>query len=130
MADDQARDLRQQGIVAAKAGNKEEARRLLQKSIRLEPQSEPAWLWLASVARDPQERLFCIQKLLEINPQHELGRQALEAMQASGPSIKSISGVFIQPPSPEHLDNATPVPTPASDKIAEAQPQADALNRA
>ncbi len=130
VADDQARDLRQRGILAAKAGNKDEARKLLQQSIRLEPRSEPAWLWLASVARDPQERLFSLQKLLEINPQNEMGRKALESMQASGPSIKPITGVFIQPPTPQNLDSTAPVPLPTAEQISDAQRQADAVVRA
>jgi Tfp pilus assembly protein PilF len=52
VASDQARELRARGIAAAKAGSKEEARQLLQQSVRIEPRNEAAWLWLASVARD------------------------------------------------------------------------------
>ena len=38
-------------------------------TITLELQNPlAAWLWLASVARDNQERLFCLEKLLQINP--------------------------------------------------------------
>ncbi len=83
MASEQAKDLRQRGIAAAKAGDKEQARKLLQQSIRLEPKSEPAWLWLASVARDARERLFCLQKILEINPSNEQALKALRQLEAS-----------------------------------------------
>jgi len=77
MASDGARDLRQRGIAAAKAGQREEARALLQQSIRIEPNNEAAWLWLASVARDAEERRFCLEKLLEINPTNEHALKAL-----------------------------------------------------
>jgi Tfp pilus assembly protein PilF len=50
VASDQARQLRLQGIAAAKAGQKEEARKLLQQSIRLEPNNDAAWLWMAFIA--------------------------------------------------------------------------------
>jgi len=81
VASDQARELRHQGINAAKAGQKDLARQLLQQSIRLEPRNEAAWLWLASVARDPRERLFCLQKILEINPENEQAIKALRMME-------------------------------------------------
>ncbi len=83
MASDHARELRQQGIAAAKAGRKDDARQLLQQSIRIEPNSEAAWLWLASVARDQRERQFCLQKILEINPGNSQARQALAAIDPS-----------------------------------------------
>jgi tetratricopeptide (TPR) repeat protein len=77
VSSEQARDLRQQGIAAAKAGQKDQARQFLQQSIRLEPTSEAAWMWLASVARDQRERLFCLRKIIELNPANE---QALKAL--------------------------------------------------
>lgn len=77
MSSEQARELRQQGIAAAKAGQREQARQLLQQAIRMEPRNEAAWLWIASVARDQRERVFCLRKLLEINPNNE---QALKAL--------------------------------------------------
>lgn len=85
MAGDQARELRTRGIAAAKAGQKDEARALLQESVRIEPNNEAAWLWLASVARDPRERLFCLEKVLGINPLNETARKAVDAMQGSTP---------------------------------------------
>ncbi len=80
MANDEARALRQQGIAAAKAGQKDEARSLLQQAIRLEPNSEAGWMWLASVARDQRERIFALQKLLELNPDNATARQALDTL--------------------------------------------------
>jgi tetratricopeptide (TPR) repeat protein len=85
VAGDQARELRTRGIAAAKAGKKDEARALLQESVRIEPNNEAAWLWLASVARDPRERLFCLEKVLGINPLNETARKAVDAMQGAAP---------------------------------------------
>jgi tetratricopeptide (TPR) repeat protein len=94
VASDQAKELRQRGIAAAKAGDKEQARQLLQQSIRLEPTSEPAWLWLASVARDSRERMFCLRKILEINPSNE---QAIKALR----QLEVTLGTAPLPPEPE-----------------------------
>lgn len=80
MSDERAQELEERGIEAAKSGQKDEARKLLQHALRLDPVRDNAWLWLASVAKDKRERLLCLQKVLEINPEHELGLKAVQAM--------------------------------------------------
>ena len=140
MARDQARDLRQRGIAAAKAGQRDEARALLQQSIRLDPRSEAAWLWLASVARDPEERRFSLEKLLEINPNNETALKALGGSPADASPIRRIGGegtkrttgtnelpAIGQPAA--GANTPTSVPIPPADKIADAQRQVDALVR-
>ena len=82
MASDRARELRERGIQAAKAGQKDQARQLLQQSLKLDPRNEAAWLWLASVARDKRERMLSLQKLLEVNPNNETARKALQALES------------------------------------------------
>lgn len=140
MSSDQARELRQRGITAAKAGNKEEARRLLQQSIRLEPDNEAGWLWLASVARDAQERLFCLQKILDINPNNDTARKAVEGLQsASAPPPPPAPTVKRLPNAPDTKPKTTTaevmraqvpgVPLPGADRVAEAQKAVDALIR-
>ncbi|MEP7292674.1 MAG: tetratricopeptide repeat protein [Chloroflexota bacterium] len=130
---DDARDLRQRGIQLAKAGQKDESRELLQQSIRLDPQNEAAWLWLASVARDNRERLFCLQKLLEINPQNETARKALDAANQTQPPASTVRRLPNAPDTKtqtQEVMSQTPgVPVPMPDRIAEAQKQADALVR-
>ncbi len=112
MGSEQARNLRRQGIAAAKAGQKDQARTLLQQSIRLEPDNEAAWIWLASIARDQRERLFCFQKLLEINPQNET---ALNALQAMGLSPQQLAGQTNPEPAPS-------VPAQRARQSAAAEP--------
>src|SRR5690606_19050737 len=134
----QARELRQQGIAAAKAGQKDQARQLLQQSIRIEPNNEAAWLWLASVARDQRERVFCLQKILEINPNNETAIRALEGLTGATeapaapatPSAKRITGEAAAAARENDMMNQPPgVPLPSPEKIAEAQKQADAMLR-
>jgi Flp pilus assembly protein TadD len=45
-----------QGIAAARAGQREAARTILQNVVRLDPRNEIAWMWLSSVAADDTER--------------------------------------------------------------------------
>ena len=106
MGSDQAQQLRQQGIAAAKAGQKDQARALFQQALKLEPNSEVAWLWMASLAMDRQERLFCLKKLLTINPGSEAGRQAVEAL---GIPVEKLIAEIAPPPQPEP---AAPVSAP------------------
>ncbi|MBW4438777.1 MAG: tetratricopeptide repeat protein [Pleurocapsa minor GSE-CHR-MK-17-07R] len=147
MGSDQARELRQQGITAAKAGRKDEARQLLQQSIRIEPNNEAAWLWLASVARDKQERIFCLQKILEINPMNKQAREGLEqisegsrppAPPTSAPGIRKLGS---PPPSAQQTPPpAMPAQQPAAGFSAPATPapqarqaspsEADIMNQA
>lgn len=135
MASEQAKDLRQRGIAAAKSGDKDTARQLLQQSIRLEPNNEAAWLWLASVARDAREKTFCLQKLLEINPQNETARKALAALQGAapepaGPAIRPIGGLKVPPPqAPAQEAQAPGVPLPSSEQLADALRQIDPVVR-
>ncbi|MBN1287820.1 MAG: tetratricopeptide repeat protein [Anaerolineae bacterium] len=84
-----AQDLLKRGIAAAQAGQKDQARALLQQAVRLDPRNELTWLWLSSVAKDNQERVFCLRQLLQVNPQNEMalkGLRALGVAAAPGPA--------------------------------------------
>ena len=58
----------QEGIAAAKAGDKPRAFDLLTRASENPATSEQAWLWLSSVVKDDEERLFCLNNVLRINP--------------------------------------------------------------
>jgi tetratricopeptide (TPR) repeat protein len=85
-----APNLLQQGIAAAKAGRKEEARRLLLQVIERDERNEQAWLWLSGVVDSPQEKLTCLQNVLDINPENTVARAGAqwleEQLPASGPT--------------------------------------------
>ncbi len=108
MSQDQALQYLRQGIAAAKAGQKSEARQLLQNAIRLDPGNETAWLWLSSVAKDKKEQIFCLRQLLQINPENEMALKGLRAL-----------GVSATPEEPAAAKSAIPQPDP--EKIAAAQ---------
>ncbi|MEO8609635.1 MAG: tetratricopeptide repeat protein [Chloroflexota bacterium] len=150
MSSEQAKELRRQGIAAAKAGQKDQARQLLQQSLRLEPNSEAGWLWLVSVARDQRERLFCLNKLLDINPNNEMALQSLQQLgltreqlrqsqQAPGqpaqtstppPTLgRSTPPPDAQPAAPTPSTQAPGVPVADPQKIAQAQAEAEQMVR-
>jgi len=63
--------LLKKGIVAAKSGEREEAREMLTQATELEPNNEEAWMWLASVSDYPEELISFLTKVLRINPRNE-----------------------------------------------------------
>jgi hypothetical protein len=64
-----------QGISAVKAGNKQEARKLLDAAIRAAPNDERTWGWFINVCENDTERLKCLKEILRINPNHEQAKQ-------------------------------------------------------
>lgn len=126
MASDQAKEFRKQGIAAAKAGQKEQARQLLQQSLRLDPNSEAGWLWLMSVARDQREKLICLYKLLEVNPDSEKGLESLQALNLSREQLAEQIGVKPAAPAPQPFQRAAPTAQPAPPPTATAKQPAGA----
>lgn len=148
MSSEQAKELRRQGIAAAKAGQKDQARQLLQQSLRIDPNSEAGWLWLTSVARDQRERLFCLNKLLDINPNNDMALQSLQQLgltreqlrqsqQTGGQPTQSASlapaptraAPAAQPAAPAPAPQAPGVPVADPQRIAQAQAEAEQIIR-
>lgn len=59
------------GIRSAQAGDRVKARTLLNAAADLNPASESAWLWLASISEYPEELLVFLNHVLEINPHND-----------------------------------------------------------
>ncbi len=64
----QTSEMLREGIKAAQAGKRAEARHLLLRVTETEPQNENAWLWLASISEYPEELLIFLNNVLDVNP--------------------------------------------------------------
>jgi tetratricopeptide (TPR) repeat protein len=105
-------DLLQQGIAAAKAGRRAEARALLTRVLEADERSEQGWLWLSGVVDNPEEIRTCLLNVLDINPANPKAKQGLAWVeQRYGPP-------------PAALPKAKPAPKPATVKEASAPPAA------
>lgn len=72
--------LLEQGIAAARAGDRARARQLLKQALQADQRSEQAWLWLSSVVDTDEERARCLQSVLAINPHNQLAQRGLDKL--------------------------------------------------
>jgi hypothetical protein len=72
-----ADELVREGGAALRGGDRERARRLLAQAVRAEPRNEQAWLLLAGAVTDPEQRRSCLERVLRLNPEHQIARRAL-----------------------------------------------------
>ncbi len=80
-----ASDLISQGIAAYQAGNRVHARRLLAQALEENPNNQSAWLWLSGVVDSPDACVYCLRRVLDINPDNDIAvhaRNGLAHMQA------------------------------------------------
>jgi Tfp pilus assembly protein PilF len=117
----QAIRLRNQGILAIRAGDTAQGRAFLFQSIELYATDATAWLWLSGAVTSHAERRFCLEQTLALQPDHPVAQRGLAEL----PDIPSVSpfAVSSAPPSPEPVPDAPPpfedIASPASVEQAE-----------
>lgn len=108
----------QLGIEAARDGNKEEARNLFRLLTRQEPSNAQAWLWLAGVAENREERQAALERVVELEPNNEMAVKGLQALGVRPEARHPVA----PPPVREPELPSSPQPLPIS---AEPDPFAD-----
>ena len=104
-------DLLQQGIAAARAGKREEARALLMQVVEGDERNEQAWLWLAGVVDTPEDIRTCLQNVLDLNPANQQAQQGLAWVEKRyGPPVPSHELSFPPPLSPPEREAPSPPP--------------------
>jgi hypothetical protein len=69
-------------IEAARRGDRQTARKLLQEIVLVDNTHEQAWLWLASVSDSLEDKRKCLRRVLQINPNNTTARDGLAQIQA------------------------------------------------
>jgi len=105
-----AEQLLQQAIEAARAGDRAEARRLLDQVVMLDERNEVAWFWLAAVADSVEEKRAFLAKVVAINPLNDRARRLLEQLESAAAQADA-------PPSEAEAAPAAP----AAPAVAEPQ---------
>lgn len=78
MKDDfESKPVLQKAIQAIELGDKATGQRLLAEFIKTDPHNETAWLWMSAVADSPQQKIYCFQRVLKINPENEEAKRGL-----------------------------------------------------
>lgn len=66
-----------EAVTLIKAGDIEKGQRLLMRLVRENPQHERAWLWLVNTTPKQDNQIACLEKVLQINPDHETAKKLL-----------------------------------------------------
>jgi ABC-type dipeptide/oligopeptide/nickel transport system permease component len=72
--------LLEQGIEAAQAGQRKQARALFARAVQEEPENEQAWLWLVTVVEDDWHKLYCLRQVQRLNPNHPTASRGVKAL--------------------------------------------------
>ncbi|MBN1427435.1 MAG: tetratricopeptide repeat protein [Anaerolineae bacterium] len=118
-------EILQRGIAAARAGQVDEARQWFAQVIKINPQSEVAWLWMSSVVQTDEQRVYCLQQVLAINPQNEMALKGMQAL--SSPPAASMTA---QPAPAPTISAPDGVPLIDAGRISQAQRAAEEILRA
>ena len=101
----QVKDLLKQGVLAAKKGDKTAARLAFERVLDLDQDNEDAWLWLAVLAEDPDEKRIFLGNVIVANPENARARKMLQALDAAAAAAPK--------PEPPQQTPAPPIPAQA-----------------
>lgn len=92
-------------VKALHRGDRVRARQLVHQALTEDPRNVRAWTWACELAATWEERVYCLERILEVDPAHEPARRylaRLEGQAAEGGALTSMA-----PPS-SPADNLPP----------------------
>ncbi len=98
MMEDYGRDLLRQGIIEMKAGNRDTARRYIDRALYLSSDHDvmaEGWYWMSQLADDPAEKRQALENCLSHDLHHTRARRALAILEG-----KLKPGDIIDPDAP------------------------------
>lgn len=70
-------------ISLIKSGDKSQGGKILANLVKNDPENELAWLWLSACFTDIEQKRYCLNKVLEINPDNLQARNQLDKLTIS-----------------------------------------------
>lgn len=67
----------QEAVQAIRDGQRERARDLLTRLLKTDQKNVDYWLYLSSVVETPSEKIFCLESVLKIDPDHPVARRGM-----------------------------------------------------
>jgi tetratricopeptide (TPR) repeat protein len=93
MADDK---MLHEAIEAVANGNRDRARDLLTRLLRANQSNPKYWLWMSSVVESAKERIYCLQKVVHLEPDNRAAQLGMLLDGAANPR-KGMQPVPVQP---------------------------------
>lgn len=81
-------NLLQQGVIAYRAGKRDEARKFFIAAVKQNQNDERAWGWMYNVANNDQERIYCLKQILRNNHQNEKANKLLNELSGFEPPLE------------------------------------------
>jgi endonuclease YncB( thermonuclease family) len=78
-----------------KAGERGKAKGLLIEFLRQNPNDEQAWILLSRCVTSRQQKLFCLNTVLEMNPNNQTARRALHTLQSKSKPKHSRKNMYL-----------------------------------
>ncbi len=89
-----------QAIELIKQGNLVEGAKILSTVLKDQPDNELAWLWMSACVPDREKKIYCLQKVYQINPFNPAAKKGLESF-----------GVQVEPVIPEEMEEPGSMPS-------------------
>lgn len=113
------------GRNAINQGNFQQARLIFEAILQENPRSEEAWLGLADVLTDTEDKRICYENVLKINKQNRVAREGLRSLEPEEDQLRKAFGLQ-QTATPreemadEEEDDAATIGAPLDTESAEA----------
>src|SRR5215211_746392 len=69
-----------QAVEYIKAGDIEKGKHILIEVLKHNPKDENAWLWLTRCVTETEQKRYCFEKILKINPQNQHALEGLRQL--------------------------------------------------
>ena len=78
-------DRLRQAIQLIKEGDKSSGGKILGGLVKESPENETAWLWLSVCVKTRDQQIYCLRKVLSINPENNKAKAALAKLTSDAP---------------------------------------------
>ena len=101
-------DLFQQGVEAFQAGDKARTKQIMLEVTAADPNNDNAWYYLAAAESNRTKRRQYLERVLQINPNHERAREVLAKLDERAGGAPAASTPAAAAPAPQ-APRATPI---------------------
>ncbi len=110
------------GRNAINQGNLQQARLIFEAILQENPRSEDAWLGLAEVLTDTEDKRICYENVLKINKQNRLAREGLRSLEPQADPLVAALQQKTAPAPPEETSYYEDESTLVSEHAVDTSP--------